>query len=64
MPDDVSLDTAIPPIGWQEAEREAEPEVARKPSSKKRKRNPSAERPTAPKPPPAAGTGTKIDIMV
>ena len=63
MPEDTSLDTAIPPIRWQETTRETEPEPRRERGRKKKPRpaKPASKRSS---PPPAEGTGTTIDVTV
>lgn len=63
MPEETGLDPAIPPIGWQDTDRESQPLVRRQRAPKKRKRAPAA--PATPsKREPDEGTGTNIDVTV
>ena len=63
MPQETGLDTAIPPIGWQDTARESPPEVRRQRPPRKKKQPPPA--PATPsKKQPDEGTGTNIDIIV
>ena len=63
MPEQTGLDTAIPPIGWQDTDRESPPQVRRQRGPKKKKHPPPT--PTRPsKKQPDEDTVTNIDIIV
>ncbi len=63
MAEETHLDTAIPPIGWQDADRDAEnPNQPRRP--KKRKPPPPDKPETGRKRTPDDGKGTHIDVTV
>ena len=63
MPDDLGLDTSIPPTGWQEPEGQ---DTQRSSAKQRRRKAPAAqEEPKhSPRPEPADGVGTKIDVVV
>ena len=61
MPEETGLDTAIPPIGWQDTDRESPPQVRRQRGRTKKKQPPPA---TPSKKQPDESTGTHIDVIV
>ena len=63
MPEETHLDTAIPRIGWQDADRDSDP--TDQPRRRPKKRRPEADKPgTVRKPSPGDGKGTRIDVTV
>jgi hypothetical protein len=61
MPDETGLDTSITPVGWQDSGRGAD-----RPTTKRRKKKApdQADAPNAtPRPQPAEGVGTRIDVV-
>ena len=62
MPEETGLDTAIPPIGWQDTDREPPPQVRRQRTRNKKKQQPPPGTPS--KKQPDEGTGTHIDVTV
>lgn len=66
MPEETGFDPAIPPIGWQDADRESQPLIRRQRSPKKKKKKMQA--PASPATPskkqPDESTGTNIDVIV
>jgi len=65
MPENTSLDTAIPLIGWRDTARETEPQAGRRRAPKKTPKKKKADAgPEGSTSPPAEGTGTTIDVIV
>lgn len=63
MPDETGLDTSIPATGWQDASRDVD-QRAPKRRRQKREEHPGAEPSRQPpRPRPADGVGTKIDVV-
>ena len=60
MPENTSLDTAIPPIGWREPPPDAEPNARRK---RKQEKAPRSKAPSnGSTPPRTEESGTTIDV--
>lgn len=64
MPEETGLDPAIPPIGWQDADRESQPLIRRQRSPRKKKKRAPAAPATPSKKQPDESTGTNIDVIV
>ena len=65
MPEETHLDTAIPLIGWQDADREPDLPNQQGRRPKKKTRKPPADEPASTrKPAPGDGKGTHIDVTV
>ena len=64
MPEETGLDPAIPPIGWQDTDRESQPQIRRQRSPRKKKKRTPAEPATPSTKQPDESTGTNIDVIV
>ena len=64
MPDETGLDTSIPATGWQDANRDADRRTPRRRRPKKPSEPPAASaEQQPPRPQPADGVGTKLDVI-
>ena len=62
MPEETGFDTSIPATGWQDTSREAD----RRAPKRRRQKPPESSPPpaqTPPRPQPADGVGTNIDVI-